>query len=377
MKEHKKTVQEAARRTRRAIAGAAVAAIASGFVAPLVACSVLLDWNGFTGGDSKPMPPEGGGGPPDHGTFSDAPSTLLTCGTNQQCSPAVPGGWSGPLVLFDGNPGSVSLPSCPSGYSAAYEGKGGFDAGAATCSRCSCSVPQAVTCSPPQLTFYSDTQCSNVCGADAGSAALTTTACAAVPSTSCALYYAISSSAPSGGSCNVDGGVATIPAITWSDNALACTPVSLPERGSCRGGELCLPAPAQPFPPRFCVLQSGAATSCPSSGYTDGPHVYYADQVDDTRACSACDCGPVSGATCRYPPGGVAGFPYFDTSCGVPSSGPFSVPAPCVPVLTMVKGFRLGTLPNLNPGQCSPVEGTGAPMGAATPTNPTSLCCTP
>jgi hypothetical protein len=162
--------------------------------------------------------------------------------------------------------------------------------------------------------------------------------------------------------------------VTWTDFARACTPVQLPTPGTCKGGDLCLPAPAQPFPPRFCVLHTGVANSCPGTAYTDGPHIYYSDQVTDTRACSACSCGPVAGGGCRLP--SIAGFPYLDTVCAVPGAGPFAVPTPCLPILT-AKGFKLSTSPTVTDGGCAPDPSGGQPTGRATPTAPTTLCCTP
>lgn len=332
------------------------------FVALVSGCSALLDWNGYTGAGTDPF---------DAGTLDDgAPHTIygVTCGTDKRCAPVPPASWNGPVALYDG-PSSAPPPACSDPFASApvYAGHGGLTAPPATCSDCACAAPTGTTCSSPVLTFYSDNACGTACGPPT---ALDPAACVTPPG-SCRAFQ-VTASAPTGGGCKASGGDPAILPASFSRTARACAPAVTPDQGTCRTNELCLPSPAPPFEPRFCVSQTGVAAACPGAPYTDGPHVYYGDGITDTRACSACACGGVTGAECTLSV--AAGFRYLDPSCGT-TGIPFAVPTSCA-AFQGGSPFRVPGTPELKTvGTCPPTG--GAPIGAATGTAPVTFCCTP
>jgi len=343
------------------------------------ACSVLLDWNGYTGGtaglDGGLLDGEALDGSLDEDAApgkdsAGGPPVLVDCGAGAVCSAAAPSGWNGPLALYEG--ALASVPACGAGYMSApvFEGNAGLSAPPLTCSPCTCSDPSGGTCSDPLVSFYSDGQCQNPCGT---SSALASAACVMTPS--CGIAYQITATTPVGGACaHGGGGVAFRPPVTWSKRARACAPAATAQPGSCSAGLLCLPSPQTAFSPRFCVSQVGAVPSCPSP-FTDGPRVYYGDPVNDARMCSDCTCGPPTGQACsvssRPPPDG---FPWLDTSCKIPGNAPLTSPNPCALVLA-AKSFGFTAAPKLAVGQCAPDGGKAT--GDVAPTAPTTFCCTP
>jgi hypothetical protein len=313
------------------------------------ACSVLLDWNGYTDGTDA-----------DAASTADGPRYLLTCGTNKFCAPAAPSGWSGPVVFaeFDG---TATPPSCGNDYSTRFQGKAGLDAGPAVCT-CSCSDPTGVTCPMPKVDFFSDNSCSTPCG---NPMPLNTSACVAPP-TNCT-NLEIEATVTTGGSCMPTSVGMTVPPSAWTRQSLACAPMAVPDQGTCSSGEFCLPG--APSSLSYCVSQAGKAASCPAnSAYTQGPFVEYSGNVTDTRACSPCGCSPPDGGTCSPPQGLI-----FDKMCNIPAGPPLISPMGCslATGLTAVMASSLRTS-----GQCASTG--GAPQGTATPSDPpTTFCCTP
>ncbi|HEY6461804.1 MAG TPA: hypothetical protein VIY73_16680, partial [Polyangiaceae bacterium] len=93
-------------------------------IAPAGGCSVLLDWNDFSGGvasgddggpgaDAKSDTGDNGDAAVD-GTGTDAPpeGAPTTCSSGMQCVAAPPSGWSGPVALYTGPSTAGSAPAC-------------------------------------------------------------------------------------------------------------------------------------------------------------------------------------------------------------------------------------------------------------------------
>lgn len=107
---------------------------------------------------------------------------------------------------------------------------------------------------------------------------------------------------------------------------------------------------------------------CPAAGYTV-KHVLYSG-VDDTRDCSACSCGKVSGASCSttlttYAPG--------SSNCnGVAST--LMAPIMCS---NGIAAQQTEMMLQMSPtgGSCTPAG--GQPTGSATPAGPKTFCCLP
>jgi hypothetical protein len=331
----------------------------SAAVMPVAACSLLLDWSHYTGADG------GTGGP-----GGDAMTGGITCGADQRCASAPPDGWGGPLAVYEGPAGS-SVPPCAMGYAStpAFDGNRGMLASPAACSACNCAAPQGSMCTPATLTFFSDGNCATACAVPQP---LTASACVNPPS--CGTSFNIDSPMLTGAAtCTPSGGNPALPPIIWSDVVRACTPESVPARGACSIDQLCVPTPASPFPPRFCVMRIGEATACPGQAYIVGPYVYNGSQVADSRGCTQCTCQSPTGASCSFPPLPPPVFRYVDSACNAPMR-PFSIPSGCQS-LSGSNPFKVTSAPALAPGTCQPLG--GAPTGGATPTAPVTFCCTP
>jgi hypothetical protein len=348
--------------TRQAVFVAAIACAFAG--AP--GCSLLLDWNDFSGGgdsgagDSSTDTTGTSDGHPGADSPLDgvADGPPATCSGNGQCVAAAPSGWTGPVELFVAPSGTP--PSCGAGFDAtpAFDGNGGLTAAAPTCTACGCGGPTGASCSGPFMSFYVD----DSCGTPSIDQQEVTAQCE--PTVPIAASVQVGEPVLTAGSCAPTGGTPSIPAVVWSQVARACTPVSTAPSGTCDSGQICTASPVGGFTASACVLQPGVATSCPS-GYPTGPQVFYSG-VDDERACSACTCGAPTGAAC---------------SIGIPAV------SNCVDGTTLDAGpdcsaftggdlVKLGSPVTLNAGSCA-VSGGGAPGGVATGTGGTSFCCSP
>ena len=328
-------------------------ALGTAATASMAACSVLLDWTGYTGETEA-----GSTFVPDSGTYR------VTCGPSQYCAPPPPPGWTGPVAFAD-VAADAAAPACGAAYSLRFRGSAGLNFPPAICT-CSCSPPMGTTCPMPEVAYFSDSNCMNACGTPT-----TLSNCSAPPAGCSALKVA--SAMPEGGSCSpTDAGVTmTVPPATWSRQSLECVPSATPEGKSCGAGELCLPAP----PPSlgFCVSQAGAATECPAgSGYTQGPFVEYPSAKAEGRTCSDCLCDPPTGGSCTQPGGFIV-----DSQCATPAAIPL-VPSHCFPstvdpIGVGAKTYSPATVASA--GACAArtlAGGTVTPAGAAT-----TFCCAP
>ena len=276
------------------------------------------------------------------------------------CAPAPPsGGWTGPLVLWEG---TGSAPSCAAFYYApTFQGGTALaDSGAAQCS-CSCGAPSGATCGAATVQFGTG-GCSSSCG----SASLPLATCTSVQTlaTGCGAgaQVTISGSTAAGGNCQPDAAV-TLPPPAWAAQAVACAPSSTSPAG-CGAGQECVPAPQTPFM-HFCVSKAGV-NSCVAP-FTQ-QHLYYA-ALGDSRGCTACTCGGASGVDCNANGHvGTWGNPNCNASAG-PSLGP--LPVACTTASPHSMEFT--TTPT--GGSCAPSG--GQPTGSLTPQTLTTVCCTP
>ena len=164
--------------------------------------------------------------------FTDSP--IGACATGETCVAAIPTGWSGYVVLYDGPTDSV--PACPPPFIIAPSPGGADPVGApATCSAC-------------------------VCGAQTG------------------------------GSCPPAGGAAQLSAPTFNRTAVTCDGVS---GASCAGGS-CQLVPSTPFASGVCVEQAGDV-GCPMP-FADR-HLFFAS-ISDMRGCTSCECAPPMAGVC-------------------------------------------------------------------------------
>lgn len=362
--------------------GAAGAIAATALLA--VDCSLVLDWNNYTGADasgggafgdgSTSGMDAGGGTGADAGGATEAGSFGAPCGVapDQRCYPMPPSSdWSGPVELYVGLAGDA-VPECGQGYSRAqvFDGYGDMSAADAGCTPCGCSVPQGGACSPPPVALYSDPGCSTPCGAP--DASLSTTACVA---TSGCSNFQVGASTPTPGSCAATGGTPNYDAaVTWSSVARACVPMTFATQ-SCGADQFCVPAPTGLFGSRVCIMRVGDQPVCPGGLPYADRMVFHTRNVVDTRACSACSCQPATGASCFFPAAfPLPGFRYGDSMCNA-FGVPFGVPSGCQAVTTIANGLKLATAPILDAGACA-ADG-GQPTGSVIPSVSETFCCTP
>ena len=289
----------------------------------------------------------------------------LENGTPCSCVLAAPPGWTGPLALFEGAPGSV--PACGPAYpSQVVSGKAGLVAPPGTCAACSCSGANGSTCAPTMtITPYTGVTCTGiVCAGNV--ATVSSQVCAALTGVGgiagCGTSFAVSA-APQvlGGSCTPSAPqVLKLDQPIWGKEAVGCGAVSV-ETASCGKGAVCMPEVPVGFESSLCISQLGNQI-CPAAYPSE--RTYYASFADD-RGCSDCTCGAPTG----YCDAMIAFYGGADcTSLLGPSTtiaqGSCHPTAGAVSVKTLV-GQALGL-------SCSPA---GGPTGSAVPGDPVTVCC--
>jgi len=291
------------------------------------------------------------------------------------CTPAVPSGWSGPMEVYAGS----TTP--PAGCSANFEGPifsggDGPTAGSATCD-CQCGPAENVQCPGVDVSFYAGvSSVGSACNAPMPCAqrSLTPAACTTVNGAASCDAGAASIRMPvpvaTGGGCTPMP-TKSIPPPSWTVSTLACISALGRAPSDCPARQQCSPLPSAPFGSSLCIAQAGVLI-CPSADYT-ARRIYYGG-FDDSRDCSACGCGDVTGATCS------ATLEVFTpsaspTGLGCTAGQPIDYIAPvsCAPV-QQPGDFRLTTA-IANAGTCagSPVT----PTGGVSPSGPTTFCCLP
>ncbi|MFT3764820.1 MAG: hypothetical protein QM820_04785 [Minicystis sp.] len=202
------------------------------------------------------------------------------CTATHTCVTATPAGWNGPVVLYDGDPGSV--PECPPDHpTTAYTGNGDLVPEPAMCGACACSQP-AVNCLLKQLMLSDQTDCSATTGTIVQP---TGNQCLAVSPPGSTKAFFADAPAATPGACTPLGGAKTVPAPKWQRAGLVCSGGGLGL--GCGAGKFCTGKPAAPFVDGLCIWRSGDV-ACPASfpskhGFTDS--------VVDTRDCTGCFCG--------------------------------------------------------------------------------------
>jgi hypothetical protein len=233
----------------------------------------------------------------------------------------------------------------------------------ASCSSCTCGVAQGA-CGGPDLALY------------AGSLCNTLPMSADVPGVGCidlipnlnGGYQSVRGGPPMpalAGSCQALGGAADVRPPAFADAALLCGASVL---GHCSSGDVCAPAPADPFRAKLCIAQGGDV-ACPPGPYTLASTVYAS--IDDTRGCTSCACSGPQGVDCS----GITVF-YSDDACTdvLGQATHDGNPNDCSPLAPNQGIGSVEYMPTA-PGTCSP--GGGAATGSAVPAMPVTVCCLP
>ena len=174
----------------------------------------------------------------------------------------------------------------------------------------------------------------------------------------------VSAPVPLPGTCQASA-TTSVPDAGWGASARLCK-VSLPNSGKCDAGEVCAPPVGLPFESSYCIATT-ELSPCPPGPYTNR-RVYYG-AATDTRECTACSCGPPS-MSCD---GGTVST-FNEMGCAAPSQHTWSAPQSCAGIGGVTSATYDGdAVPNSGPCKAS----GGLPSGGLTPTNPTTICCTP
>jgi hypothetical protein len=326
------------------------------------------------GPDGSIHPDAGKDAPNDAEMLPDVPFVdSSSCPTGSMCVDAVPSGWSGPVLLYDGTGTPPPIPpACPSTYpNDAYDGNAGPGGSPATCG-CSCGPVMNASCDSMDLMnlqVFTDGNCQTQCGSDIGLLYTTMGFCTASGCSTGAMSAIITEPSQGTGDCNAIPSTNAPPA-TWSEVARVCAPTSV--GGGCSGSQVCVPNTVSPFLGKVCIVQTGAA-SCPSGSSYSMAHTFYG-AFDDSRGCTTnCTCNVASGITCS---GGTAAlYPTFmNPACaGTAQDVPVDGQCHSVSFSSYLYGNALSA-PTPSGGSCT-VATSPTPTGGVSGSMPTTVCC--
>lgn len=316
-------------------------------------------------GAANPLPPSAGddtmasaGSDTESSTGEGEGSTSLIDGSTSvgsdqacvdTCTPAVPGGWTGPLYVID----ATDPVDCPAGFPQQNLGFRGLSADAAVCG-CSCDE----TAGDCHVSF--GLSLAPGCGGPIVSGTLEDGSCYDYYNPVGANVRMSAQLAGEPASCTTTLGLDTIPEASWETASTLC---AIPMRGGDCGADDCVAESPDGFATQLCISSDGDI-DCPGGEWTSRTVVYRG--LEDTRACQGCTCdGPTS---CE----GHA-FAYSDTTCGdapqeVEFDGCTSIEAP--------PGYSVGATIENGSCQASTAAEVTA-VGQANPTGPLTLCCAP
>lgn len=339
----------------------------------LTACSLLTDTDGLTGGTPDGGASSGGtnksdggassggtsggragddGGPGDDGSVDPVPA--LACpNAGRSCVADAPDGWTGPLIVYDGDENGV--PKCPAEMNVAkVDTHRGFHAPAAsTCSDCTCLSGSGVMCKAQLSATAGD------CSDPNGTQDLTIGKCASVGGDAFKVTFTAT-----GGSCPASGGLVQRAAIPWDSKTRACGADGLLRTG-CPDGQICAPDPPSPFRAKHCVSKSGDV-ECPAP-FTEK---LLTNGVNDTRGCTSCSCGPPANDGCT---GSAQVWNNTTTCSGIFPQNVMVGGDGCTPVTA---GSMKLLFASATPSKCTPT-GPAVPTGDVTAGAAVTVCCLP
>jgi hypothetical protein len=331
-----------------------------------------------SGGSSSGAPAAGGttddpaGAPGEAGTAGSEAGAAAEAGgaggmdtappvaCEQPCVP-LPMGWQGPMAFWEAQASapSMPLPNCPLGYENPIDLH--RELIAPTACTCTCTAVNQVC--DAVLHIYGDLACNTEC------AKVSTSTCG--PISGCIGSQgsvSVDAATVSGGSCTPS--IAPLPDPTWQYNERLCQSNAA---GSCDAPhQVCAPTPKAPYASQLCVtrrlLEGQMTPTCPAA--YPAPYKALYDTYTDTRGCSACGCGSVSGGSCTgnaMMSGGVdcsdgREFP-IGTTCKTFDIGPGSV-----------RPSHAGNQYTVVPGKCG-VASPPQPTGKAEPSGSVTVVC--
>jgi hypothetical protein len=337
--------------------------------AALVACGDDADATSDTSATTSANggAPGGSGGTP---LGAGGNGGMTGCPSGTTCFDAVPMGWTGPVIRYQGS-SDAELPSCPDmAPDVALDAFADLQPASAPTCDCSCGEPTGASCdtgSAGQVSFTPNNGAS--CGGTfCGSDTLDAGECIPAIQGSCASQPNMSQSVGtnpadvSGASCPPTQDMTPGSEPEWGEAVRLC---EVDDAGACEDGT-CAALPPAPFAEQLCIAREGDH-ACPGATYTERTVAY--SSVDDTRDCSTCTCGTPSGVACE----GTMDA-YSSVVCNSGLIGSWSVPG-CVPWPPTGGTFYIQFDLDPTGGSCAPSG--GMPTGDVTPAAATTICCTP
>lgn len=309
------------------------------------------------------------------------------CAVEFDCVTPVPEGWEGPYLVATA-PTEGALPVCPDGWAAEAERhQTVVNAGPLSCSDCACNAPTGVGCTLPSVIKIGTNTCEDpagpgfrgdiempssaawgTCFTESGYGALS--GCGGL-TTSCldsAYIDALPQVETLGAGCAATGGdVVSGDTASFATKMLACVQDAAGS-GLCADGESCLQKPKSPFFSRYCVAKDGTE-SCPQGVGWSQSYVFF-EGLEDTRGCSECTCGAVTGATCD------ASIRLYSSSDGSCSGAMAQIDegTTCDTTNPGTGVFDRRVDVNLVAGACSPASAV-SPTGTVTAIGARTYCC--
>lgn len=287
---------------------------------------------------------------------------VASCDTGDACVVAPPEGWAGPAALA--KVATVAdLPDCSGAFSAAdtvgYEGP---DWAPGECTACSCGAPSGVECAPPDVRFFGSSSCDYL----AYEATLLGDGACTVFVQPTGNYGANSDAVDpvaGTGTCVSMGGELVAEEPSWAATVGACALSD--EQNSCGEGMMCVPEVPHAFNLGLCIYRSGD-TPCPAGPYQARTLLH--QSIDDTRACSDCECGEPVGVSCDA----RIDF-YSDASCSESYVTLESPGQQCLGLWGAAPTSGMLVVENLVGGGCAP--GGGQAVGEIVPREAMTVCC--
>jgi hypothetical protein len=275
------------------------------------------------------------------------------------CVPKPPADWQGPLIIFEGSGSPVpEAPSCLTGYrtDAVYDGNANLVAPDAACT-CECGGETGGSCSGT-LSLFVKNDCKDPC-VDAPDQ---TIGAMCTPIKACSGARLVKTT-PAPGSC-APNTIAKAPPgkPVWMSRARVCAPLDATQAG-CPADRIATPTTGLPFTTNtYCIAKTGE-DECPVATYPR-KRVYYAG-FNDARDCE-CTCAAPQGGTC------TGSITAAASDC---VTGPKAVndDGKCVDLGATGKSAAIFVPGSSTAGTCAPQS---KPKGNATPTTPTTICCT-
>lgn len=297
------------------------------------------------------------GGSPDSGTSEGGAvvETPVAPGDpTRTCVPLPPVDWDGPLIIYEGMGTPLpDAPDCPADYRDAYDGNLQLVAPDAAC-QCECGPEEGGDCIAT-LTFFAEKTCAKPC--DGTTQQVIPRECTSIPA---ACGGAKLKTTAKLGSCTPTMRSKKVDPPVWQARGRVCAAPPGRTQAGCPSDRIATPTTRLPFATNtYCIARTGE-DACPAT--YPARRVFYAG-MNDSRDCS-CACKTPAGGSCD----GKVTAADNDSSCKGGERGVSNDDA-CYETKKPGAKFEAVTTPN----HCAPES---LAKGSATPTTPTTVCCT-